>query len=111
MFVNFCNQRDNQKFHGKAIALDINDRYAPFPALFLLQEIRTRGNHIFKPIAPDMPDDILWQDWIISDGVFDDASGCFKRDDSPDNLSENEVPLFFFFECILLSIRLLAYGR
>ena len=33
--------------------------------------------------------DILWQDWILSDNVFDDASGSFKRDQSPDNGSDS----------------------
>ena len=26
-----------------------------------------------------MPDDILWQDWILSDGAFDEASDTFVR--------------------------------
>lgn len=38
-----------------------------------------------------MPDDILWQDWILSDGVFDDVSGTFKRDGARDNSNKLSV--------------------
>jgi len=30
-----------------------------------------------------MPSDIPWQDWVLSDGVFDDATGCFICDEPP----------------------------
>ncbi|KAK7037329.1 hypothetical protein VNI00_011320 [Paramarasmius palmivorus] len=98
VFVNYSGHPALQQFHCKAIALDINDRYAPFPSLlrvriypesffvgvslpypFIIHEMRVRGFHPFRPISPDMPDDVPWQDWIVSGGVFDDASGSFKR--------------------------------
>jgi hypothetical protein len=47
--------------------------------------MRVRGFHPFEPIEPAMPDDGPWQDWILSDGVFDNVSGSFKRDSPPVN--------------------------
>jgi hypothetical protein len=32
-----------------------------------------------------VPDNTPWQDWILSDSVFDDAMGSFRRDNPPDN--------------------------
>ena len=34
----------------------------------------------FQPVAPTVPNDIPWQDWILSDGVLDNDSDTFKRD-------------------------------
>ncbi|KAF8345072.1 hypothetical protein F5887DRAFT_1102802 [Amanita rubescens] len=85
VFINYSNDEDLQQFHGKAIALDIKDRYAPFPSLFLIHEMRVRGFHPFQTVVPTIPNDILWQDWILSKQVFDNASGSFKRDAPPDN--------------------------
>ena len=85
MFINYSGHEYLQKFHGKAIALDIKDRYAPFPSLFIIHEIRVRGFHPFQPVAPTVPDDILWQDWILSGQVFDNTSNSFKRDSLPPN--------------------------
>jgi hypothetical protein len=84
VFVNYSNKPSLQQFHGKAIALDIRDRHAPFASLFIIHEMRVRGFHPFEPTGPAMPNG-PWQDWILSDGVFDDASGSFKRDSPPDN--------------------------
>ncbi|KAG2368939.1 hypothetical protein BDR07DRAFT_1447953 [Suillus spraguei] len=67
MLVNYSGTPSLQRFHDKAIALDISDHHAPFPSLFVIHEM-----------CVPMPDDILWQDWILSDGVFDDVSGTFK---------------------------------
>ncbi|KXN82722.1 hypothetical protein AN958_02060 [Leucoagaricus sp. SymC.cos] len=89
VFVNYSNEPILQQFHGKAIALDIKDHYAPFPSLFILHEMRVRGFRPFEPIEPDMPDDGPWQDWITSDGVFDNVSDSFKRDSPPDNGDNN----------------------
>ncbi|KXN91128.1 hypothetical protein AN958_02905 [Leucoagaricus sp. SymC.cos] len=89
VLVNYSNKLSLQQFHGKAIALDIKDRYTPFPSLFILHEMRVRGFHPFEPIEPDMPDDGPWQDWITSDGVFDNVSDSFKRDSPPDNGDNN----------------------
>ncbi|KIY52854.1 hypothetical protein FISHEDRAFT_23499, partial [Fistulina hepatica ATCC 64428] len=83
VFVNFSGSRHLQPFHGKAIALDIRDRHAPFPSLFIIHEMRVRGFHPFSPVAPEVDDGNLWQDWILSDGVFDNALGSFNRDGPP----------------------------
>ena len=36
-----------------------------------------------------MPDDIPWQDWILSDGVFSNISDSFNRDKPPRNRYSN----------------------
>ena len=83
VFVNYSGASDLRKFHGKAVALDINDRHVPFSSLFIIHEMRVRGFHPFEPIEPTMPDEVTWQDWISSEDVFDSASGSFKRDRPP----------------------------
>ncbi|KIL62167.1 hypothetical protein M378DRAFT_81621 [Amanita muscaria Koide BX008] len=85
VFINYSGHEYLQQFHGKAIAIDIKDRYAPFPSLFIIHEMRVRGFHPFQPVAPTVPDDILWQDWISSGQVFDNASNSFKHDSLPPN--------------------------
>jgi hypothetical protein len=95
VFVNYSNEPTLQQFHGKAIALDIRDRYAPFASLFIIHEMRVRGFHPFEPTESAMPDDGPWQDWISLDGVFDNASGSFKRDSPRDNgFSAQSQPQF-----------------
>ncbi|KXN82322.1 hypothetical protein AN958_02703 [Leucoagaricus sp. SymC.cos] len=89
VFVNYSNEPILQQFHSKAIALNIKDHYAPFPSLFILHEMRVHRFCPFEPIEPDMPDDGPWQDWITSDGVFDNVSDSFKRDSPPDNGDNN----------------------
>ena len=86
MFVNYSERTSLQRFHGKAIGIDINDRHSPFPSVFIIHEMRVRGHHPFMPIAPDLPVDPLWQDWISSDGVLqpDNVPGFFKRGQPPD---------------------------
>jgi hypothetical protein len=38
-----------------------------------------------------MPDDIPWQDWILSDGVLSNISGSFNHDKPPCNRSSNNT--------------------
>jgi len=85
VFVNYSNHPKFQSFHGKAIALDIRDRYAPFPSLFIIHEMRVRAMHPFQHDAPAISHDLSWQDWISSGGFFDDTSGSFNRAAPPDN--------------------------
>lgn len=92
VFINFSGVDVLQQFHGKAIALDVRDNHAPFPSTFIIHEMRVRGYHPFQPIAPAMPDDIPWQDWVLSDGVFNNGTGTFNRDRSPDNDINRSVP-------------------
>jgi len=96
VFINYSGHGYLQQFHGKAIALDIKDKYAPFPSLFIIYEMRVRGFHPFQPVVPTVPDDIPWQDWILSDHVFDNASGSFKRDcPSPNSFSaQAQLPFY-----------------
>ncbi|TRM66516.1 hypothetical protein BD626DRAFT_545722 [Schizophyllum amplum] len=83
----FIDQSDDgyyRKYHGKAIALDVSDRYAPFATLFLIHEQRVRGHWPFAPVVPDLPQDTAWQDWIVSSGYLRDPastdSPLFQRD-------------------------------
>ncbi|KAF9225145.1 hypothetical protein BS17DRAFT_794813 [Gyrodon lividus] len=89
VFVNYSGDPALQQFHGKVIALDIEDHHVPFPPLFILHEMRVRGFHPFQPVAPAMPDDIPWQDWISSDDVFSTIPS-----DNGDTLSMQPQPQF-----------------
>ncbi|KIY53591.1 hypothetical protein FISHEDRAFT_68804 [Fistulina hepatica ATCC 64428] len=93
VFVNYSGRPSLQRFHGKAIILDgTGDRHAPLPSLFIIHEMRVRGFHPFRPVAPDIPaDGSLSQDWIVSDGMFDSASGSFNRDTPPCSGNNNSV--------------------
>jgi hypothetical protein len=77
--VNFSGDRDLEIYHGKAVALDINDRHAPFPSLFIIHEMRVRGFNPFARVNPTIPAQIGWQDWILTEGVFDRDSNTFFR--------------------------------
>jgi hypothetical protein len=73
--------RELGPLHGKAIALDIADKHAPFPPLFIIHEMRVRGHNPFQITSPDVPDDnaINFQDWIETSGVWDNTGGHFHR--------------------------------
>ncbi|KAH9068382.1 hypothetical protein EDB83DRAFT_2290756 [Lactarius deliciosus] len=95
IFVNYSGSDELQRYHGKAIGLDNQDRHAPFPSLFIIHEIRVRGFHPFQPISTEVPDGNPFQDWIIGDGVFDNTSRSFKRDLSDSgNSSGTTLPQF-----------------
>ncbi|KAH9037829.1 hypothetical protein EDB85DRAFT_1860977 [Lactarius pseudohatsudake] len=85
ILVNYSGVSDLQKFHGKAIALD-NGNQSPFPSLFIIHEMRARGFRPFAPISPEIPNDNSFQDWITSDGIYDNISHSFRRN-LPDNSS------------------------
>jgi hypothetical protein len=87
IFVNYTGSlsRNLQPYHGKAVALDIQHQYAPFPSLFIIHEMRVRGSYPFQPTEPMMPDDITWQDWISSRGIYDSTSDYFIRDGTDKN--------------------------
>jgi hypothetical protein len=87
VFINYSGHRYLQQVHGKAIALDIEDNYAPFFPLFIIHDMRVCGFHPFQPVVLSVPDDMCWQDWTLSDQVFDNASDSFKRDSPPPNHS------------------------
>jgi hypothetical protein len=52
VFVNFSRLEDLEQFHGKTVVLDADHHHSPFPAPFLIQEMRTRG---FHPWCTDRP--------------------------------------------------------
>ncbi len=81
MFINYSGIDSLQPHHGKAVALNMTDRYVPYSSIFIVHEMCVRGHHPFAPIAPDVPDDIAWQDWISPDDVpqSEVILGLFKR--------------------------------
>jgi hypothetical protein len=52
VFINFSQNEDLEQFHGKTVVLDAKHTHSPFPAPFLIQEMRTRG---FYPWLTDRP--------------------------------------------------------
>ncbi|KAL1731311.1 hypothetical protein EV714DRAFT_271760 [Schizophyllum commune] len=74
IFVNYYgdNRTNNKyhKYHGKAVALDINDELAPFPALFLLHEQR----------------EVSWPDWILSRDILQPGADGSLRHSTGDPL-------------------------
>ncbi|KIM42867.1 hypothetical protein M413DRAFT_124969 [Hebeloma cylindrosporum] len=52
VFVNFARKSYLDRFHGKKVVLDPDHRRCPFPAPFLIHEMRTRG---FHPWCADRP--------------------------------------------------------
>ena len=52
MFINFPRNEYLEEFHGKPVNLDPDHEHSPFPALFLIQEMRTRR---FFPQFADRP--------------------------------------------------------
>ncbi|KAH9002950.1 hypothetical protein EDB86DRAFT_2826778 [Lactarius hatsudake] len=87
VLVNYSGIPELQTFHGKAVALDNRDHHAPFPSLFLIHEMRVRGLHPFVPTSPEVPENSPFQDWILLDGVYDNISRSFKRDNSNGDVS------------------------
>jgi hypothetical protein len=67
IFVNYSNATSLQQFHGKAIALDISNKYVPFQALFIIHEMHVRGVQVFQPVFTDIPRDLHCQDWMLLD--------------------------------------------
>ena len=65
------------EFHGKAVALTIDD--GPYPALFQAHEMGVLQRLSFTPAVPGDESSFPWQDWIVEDNVFDDASQTFRR--------------------------------
>lgn len=84
VFINYSGEEDLAMFHGKAIAIDIHDQHAPFPSIFIIHEMRVRGHHPFQPTQPDVPDEILWQDWLSEDNLLlvhpNPTNNFFRRD-------------------------------
>ncbi|KAL5492451.1 hypothetical protein ACEPAI_3898 [Sanghuangporus weigelae] len=89
VFTNYSCDEDFQEFYGKAIALGNRDRYVPFPSLFIIHEMRVRGRHRFQPSDIDLPDDILWQQWISASGVYNNVSDSFSRRTPPGSRSDD----------------------
>ncbi|KAH9178216.1 hypothetical protein EDB89DRAFT_1843740 [Lactarius sanguifluus] len=87
VLVNYSGIPELRTFHGKAVALDSRDHHAPFPSLFLIHEMRVRGLHPFSPTSPEVPENSPFQDWILLDGVYDNISRSFKRDNSNSDVS------------------------
>jgi hypothetical protein len=83
ILINYSDQYkvDLAPYHGKAIALDITDIHTPFPSLFIIHEMRVRGYHPFHDTSLGVPDNdtIDWQDWVKTNGVWDNTGSHFHR--------------------------------
>ena len=100
VFINYSRRISFNQYHGKAIAIDIDDRHAPFPSIFLIQEMRVRGHNPFAPISLNVPneEEILYQDWLYREKILlkfpNSTSELFKRkppsDDDNGNGSTND---------------------
>jgi hypothetical protein len=64
------------QLHGKAIALDVKDKHAPLPILFLVHEYMVRGRNFYQPTPVEIGNS--WQDWIVNDGVVNDDGQSFS---------------------------------
>jgi hypothetical protein len=65
------------QFHGKAIALNIEDMHAAAPLLFLVHEYMARGKNFYQPTL-DMEVTGSWQDWMVNEGVVnEEPDGSF----------------------------------
>ncbi|KIL67584.1 hypothetical protein M378DRAFT_22754 [Amanita muscaria Koide BX008] len=91
ILINYSDELSLREFHNRAVALVNNHRYLPFPALFLVHEMRVRGFHPFAPVNPNIPDVITWREWIVSEGVFTEASGLFRRETPPAPSNRNII--------------------
>ena len=69
-----------QEYDRKAVALDTQSRYTPFPSLFLIHEMRVRGFHPFTPIQPPIGSNPPFQEWISRLGIYDNSKGAFLRE-------------------------------
>jgi hypothetical protein len=90
ILVNFADRPEYAEYNGKCVALDIDDRHAPFPALFLIHEMRVRGFHPFWD-TPNIDITTLHdQAWMISDGVRNTA-GKFIKLEPPSSASHTAL--------------------
>ena len=74
VFINYSQGKDDAIFHGKAIKLDVDHRYSPFPSIFLIHEWRVRGFYPFATDPLNISPTIEDQDWTkenISDTEHD----------------------------------------
>ncbi|KAN0085846.1 hypothetical protein V8E55_006980 [Tylopilus felleus] len=86
VFINYSGNSDYKEYHGKAVALEIDDPHAPFPALLIIHEMRVRGFHPFQDPDLPIPNEIPWQDWLQHYGAISD-SGTFNRTSPPKTTS------------------------
>lgn len=94
MFINHFDQPEYERFHGKAVALDIKDPPVPFPSLLIIHEIRARNFHplCFAPVNPGVPSGGHWQNWIFEEEVYDDDSHSFRRNWLPRSSVTTQLP-------------------
>jgi hypothetical protein len=51
--------------------------------------MRVCGYYPLQATPPNLPENITWQDWVLTCGVFDNILGCFHRDGLPVNCKNN----------------------
>ena len=76
VLVNYSRGRRRAIFHGKALKLEVDHPYSPFPSILLIHEMRVRGHNPFA-LEPDdispMIEDVDWKREEISDTKHDAA--------------------------------------
>lgn len=87
IYVNFCGNPDDEKYHNRFILLDPADRLSPFPAIFLVHECRVRARWPFlSDCDSDVSEQGEWPDWLTAsvgpDGVpiRNNLPGYFPQD-------------------------------
>ena len=84
MLINYSDQNDDSDddlwpYHGKAIALDIGNKHAPFPLSFIIHKMPVHSFYPFSNIVPDISTDNVfpWQDWITTGNIWDNNNNMF----------------------------------
>jgi len=78
VFINYVRSPSDAQYHGKAINLDADDRHAPFPAIFLVHELRVRGFRPFEQEPDDIPTISPFQDWMTIDDDVTSTTGSIN---------------------------------
>ncbi|EJD54075.1 hypothetical protein AURDEDRAFT_53357 [Auricularia subglabra TFB-10046 SS5] len=70
--INFSGREELAMHHGKAVALDFAHQRAPYPAVFLIHEIRTRGFWPWQEHTVDISAN-TYQDWVVRGGYLNEG--------------------------------------
>ncbi|KAJ7356599.1 hypothetical protein DFH08DRAFT_461346 [Mycena albidolilacea] len=65
-YVDHSNSRAGVPFHRKYLPINMNDKHTPFPALFIIHEIRVRRSRPSQTPPTVDPETPVWTDWIMA---------------------------------------------